>query len=478
MNKNKEWEKKLSKMLDNFTCNRLNDFFIEIEQEGFDKFIFQRYQGPSFKELEKIINKIVDKICCLNDNEILECIKMLFSKIATTDKCFTPSSFEIIRTKEKNLNKIDFQCIYSFLRYFILMESVNKCISNPDIILSLIKKANTFEEKRLAIYVIKNTKKIPWKNKKDIFWEWRENPLFSLNEDLKYWDEFSPPMMMDNEIMTQEKIKSYAPSYFYFCDLLFLLKEINSQKDKKNRQIDKKEKEKFRKKIFGVLEREIETLNSRTYEDFIKNSQSRQKLQCLLRLLETAEFWNKIVSGIIPIDHENRKKNEELGIILQLLSLGKIKYKIVCLQRPNKEPPDYVLYTENHKIIGIEYTRYDEEYEIKRADQELCEPMYLSNTRSKEFAKKLAQIIKEKIKKLKFINRNSYNEIWLCLYPTTASAAIREIESEIASQFFNTKMFKEYLAEYLTNQELDFFNEIFLISIKEGIIDLKRTSYV
>jgi hypothetical protein len=315
------------------------------------------------------------------------------------------------------------------------------------------------------IYIFKNTEKISWEAKRNLFWEWERNPLFLLKEiDLDVWEKWElnsncryPPTL---EFSQNNEYKNRG----LLCDLYCLLMKIKEDVKK-----IKEDKEKFQEKVFKKFIDYLHFLNSKTYEDFLLNSESMKKLNQIGSMLSTAEFWNKIINGIIPYNNQqNKKKNEELFKLSFLIEKTKNDIKIKKLELG--EHPDFTLITQSKKKIGIEIVRYDTPEEMKSSAEPISQAIKLPMDISQNFALTLIGKIREKSNLLSDV-KSRYDEMWLYIVPYSVSAFIRSIIS-IEPLFFEE--FKKMFKQNLTEEDWNFFDEIYL-SLGNKIYPLKKS---
>ena len=451
-------QKEFGEIIRNGRYEDLENFFQEKRE------IFQSSSG---RLLENMIEEIKGKVQHFPTEEKTKILKKLFNTIGDYP-IFFPQMFckslelsanQFLVYLENQNKKADYPLLY--VQYHVFKELISN-LTDKQLISCFLDKANNFNKKRLIIYIFKNTEKISWEVKRDLFWEWEGNPLFLLkerNSDVWEWELNSncryPPTLEFSE-NNEYKIRGLL------CDLYCLLMKIKED-------VKKEDKKNFREKVFKKFIDHLDFLNSKTYEDFLLNSESMKKLKQIGTMLSTAEFWNKIISGIIPYNsQQNKKKNEELFKLSFLIEKTKNDIKIKKLE-PG-EHPDFTLITQSKKKIGIEIVRYDTPEEMKSSAGPISQATKLPMDTPQNFALTLIRRIREKIDLLSDV-RSRYNEMWLYTVPYSVSAFIRSIIS-IEPPFFEE--FKKMFKQNLTEENWNFFDEIYLLSGNE-IYALKKS---
>ena len=424
--------------------------------------------------LESMIKKIIKMIFLLSSEETIQIFKKLFERISNYPFYYYPIFFKIftenlwyfdkinaslIRPWIIGINEKDYPLLYIWCCMF---KNLIINLTNKELISSFIREAkelnNEYIAKHLLIWTFANTKKIPWTQKRDLFWQWEENPLFLLKEENPLlWTLWNPPFCCESSRELKkykEKFQLSLSFYLSLCDLYILLKEIKKEITNEDRKI-------LKEMVFKNFIDYLNSLNSKIYEDFWSNSESMQNLIEIGLLLSKAEFWNKIIKGLISYDTQrNGKKNEELYKIYFLIDTLTNNEKIEKIEEiKTGETPDFTLITQSKKIIGIEIVRYDTPEQMERlAEQEICPaPKYININISKIFRKRLKERIKGKINKLQD-KKSQYDELWLYLVPYSEGALIEGILAREIQEFKkeNEEIFK---FEEFSN----FFNKIYLV---------------
>ena len=340
-------------------------------------------------------------------------------------------------------------------------------LTNKKVIRDFIKRIKDLNEeyiaKHLVIFTFTSSKNIPWVQKRDLFWEWKQNPLFLLKEEKPLlWTQWIPQFCCEHPEILKKEYQS--PSLLSsLCDLYLLLKEIK-------RDVVNGDRKMFQEKVFKNFIDYLNFLNSKIYEDFWSNSESMQRLIEIGFLLPEAEFWNKIIKGLIPYDTQiNGKKNGELykiWFLIETLTDNKEIEKIKEIKAG--ETPDFTLITQSKKI-GIEIVRYDTPEQIKKiAEQEISpspkkfDPLNITDS----FSNRVKERIEKKRGKLKN-KKSQYNELWLYLVPGSEEAFTEAI---LAKEIERYKKENEQRLKF--ERYLDFFSKIYLIESK--IYDLGR----
>jgi len=458
--------KEFNEIIRNGKYKELENFFQEKRE------IFQSSPG---RLLENMIEEIKGKVQHFPTEEKTKILKKLFNTIGDYPifshqmlcRRFELSADQFLIYLEHQSKKADYPLLY--VQYHVFKELISN-LTDKQLISCFLDKANNFNKKRLMIYLFKNTEKISWEVKRNLFWEWEGNPLLLLKEiDLNVWEKWElnsncryPPTLEFSQ-NNEYKIRRLL------CDLYCLLMKIKEDVEK-----IKEDKEKFQEKVFKKFIDYLHFLNSKTYEDFLLNYESMKKLNQIGSMLSTAEFWNKIISGIIPYNNQqNKKKNEELFKLFFLIE--KIKNDIKIKKLEIGEPPDFTLITQSKKKIGIEIVRYDTSKEMINLAKPVG-PKFLATDKSQNcklllFESLLIGRIKRKINRLTDV-RKEYDEMWLYIVPYTVSAFIKGIIFNEINHFY--EKFKNTIKQNLTKNELNFFDEIYL-SLGNKIYPLKKS---
>jgi|GEM_PF-5467690 len=269
--------------------------------------------GSSFV-LSNLIKMLEEKLSSLSSEETIQTLKDLFERLSNYPIFYYPI---FIRTFYKNddlikdwiceLNKEDYPLLYILCYIF---KNLITNLTNKDLISNFIEKTKNLSEEYIAKHLVTFTfigsQNVPWIQKRELFWEWEENPIFLLKEKNPFlWTQWKPEFCCDNPQIFK---KHLIP----LCDLYLLLKEIKENITDEDRKL-------FQEKVFKNFIKCLNCLNSNIYEDFWSNSKSLQRLIEIGPLLFEAGFWNKIIKGLIPYDRKNGKKNEELYKIYLLI---------------------------------------------------------------------------------------------------------------------------------------------------------------
>jgi len=437
----------------------LENFFQEKRE------IFQSNPGRLLENMVEEIKKNIQHFSLEDKTKILRLFETIgdypifFPQMLC--RRFELSADQFLFYLENQNKKADYPLLY--VQYHVFKELISN-LTDKQLISCFLDKANNFNKKRLMIYIFKNTEKISWEVKRDLFWEWEGNPLFLLKErdsDVWEWELNSncryPPTLEFSQ-NNEYKIRGLL------CDLYCLLMKIKEDVKK-----IKEDKEKFQEKVFKKFIDHLHFLNSKTYEDFLLNSESMTKLKQIGPMLSTAEFWNKIISGIIPYNsQQNKKKNEELFKLSFLIEKTKNDIKIKKLELG--EHPDFTLITQSKKKIGIEIVRYDTPEEMKSSAEPISQAIKLPMNISQNFALTLMGKIREKSNLLSDV-KSRYDEMWLYIVPYSVSAFIR---SNISTEPPFFEEFKKMFKQNLTEEEWNFFDEIYL-SLGDKICPLKKS---
>jgi len=456
-------QKEFGEIIRNGRYEDLENFFQEKRE------IFQSNPGCLLENMVEEIKKNIQHFSLEDKTKILRLFETMGDYPIFFPQMFCESSElsanQFLVYLENQNKKADYPLLY--VQYHIFKELISN-LTDKQLISCFLDKANNFNKKRLMIYIFKNTEKISWEVKRNLFWEWEGNPLFLLKErdsDVWEWELNSncryPPTLEFSQ-NNEYKIRGLL------CDLYCLLMKIKEDVKK-----IKEDKEKFQEKVFKKFICHLNLLNSKTYEDFLLNSESMKKLNQIGLMLSTAEFWNKIISDIIPYNsQQNKKKNEELFKLSFLIEKTKNDIEIKKLELG--EHPDFTLITQSKKKIGIEIVRYDTSKETIN----LAKPVGLrflatdkQNCKLLLFESLLIGRIKRKINSLTDV-RKEYDEMWLYIVPYTVSAFIKGIIFNELNHFY--EKFKNTLKQILTKNELNFFDEIYL-SLGNKIYPLKKS---
>jgi len=430
----------LERLKGGLNIEELEKFFQE-NQKVFQ--IEQQLYGFADYYLDKMIEKLIEKLSLISSKEVAQNLEKLFDKISDYPIFYYPIFSQIFYEKElslkRNLNSIkwwileiskkDWPLLYIWCCMFKILLSR---LTDEKVILNFIKKSKDLNEeyiaKHLVIFTFIGSQNIPWIQKRELFWKWEENPLFLLNEENPLlWTLWKPEEFYCNPPRKLEKyLKEFQlplPFYLSLCDLFLFLKEIKQNITNEDRKL-------FQEKIFKNFIKCLNCLNSNIYEDFWSNSKSLQRLIEIGPLLFEAGFWNKIIKGLIPYHQKEGRKNEELYkfyILIETLIYHKDIENIKEIKAKNQETPDFILITQSKKI-GIEIVRYDSSEQMKKiAEQEICPSSKHINFNITEiFSARVKERIENKIHKLKN-KKSQYDEIWLYLVPYSEEAFIEGI---------------------------------------------------
>jgi hypothetical protein len=439
----KLYEKFLELLKQQLNIEELEKFFQE-NQKVFQ--IEQQQYGFADYYLDEMIEKLTKKLSLISSKEIAQNLEKLFDKISNYPIFYYPIFSQIFYEKELNLkvnlnlikcrileiSKKDWPLLYIWCCMF---KTLLSRLTDEKVILNFIKKSKDLNEeyiaKHLVIFTIAMSQNIPWIQKRELFWKWEENPLFLLNEENPLlWTLWEPQFCCEHPRVLEKYLN--LPFYLSLCDLFLFLKEIKQNITNEDRKL-------FQEKVFKNFIDYLKFLNSNIYEDFWSNSESLQRLIEIGLLLSEAEFWNKIIKGLIPYHQKKGKKNEELYkiylLIETLINEKEIKKEIEKTEAG--ETPDFTLITQSKKI-GIEIVRYDTPEQMKKiAEQEICPfPKHMNFNIPEIFSARVKEGIENKIHKLKN-KKSQYDELWLYLVPYSKEAFIEGILAEEIKKFKN-----------------------------------------
>ncbi|OSS43166.1 hypothetical protein DESAMIL20_274 [Desulfurella amilsii] len=378
---------------------------------------------------------------------------------------------------------------FLFLIYLFIL-SVQE-INTSTCIEKIISKARdnftnkTEEEKFLATWIITETligsKKIDWKDKRNFFWEWKENPYFSFFNETTFIN-FE---LIDNiakggfEGESLDKDNPFANHFIYnFLQLVHSFegkacdeeKNFFREKILKNITLNLQEKTKELLKIIN---------NSFHFSEMSNwlNKNKTESYRFVFASFASADYLNKLLPGVILLKQEEKRIiDETIYLYYFILSFENDRYKLKTSKISKFEQPDFILETENAYKIGLELTRYEKEEEFRERtnDDKFNLPFIDPTNGPYQLIEQLKDKINEKILKCKDYNKTKQNlkldELWLYLNPSIISrtALNLHVHENLDKNFY--KEIVNQIRNSLNNQKDNCFDKIYCLSNNKPIL--------
>jgi hypothetical protein len=176
---------------------------------------------------------------------------------------------------------------------------------------------NPEEDRFLTTWIITETligsKKVGWGDKKEFFWEWGENPYFSLFNDEKTFVNFE---VIDNNKQGGVKGESLDKNNPFLNHFIYNFLQLLHSFEKK---VSGEEKQLFREKIL----KNITLYFQNKSQDFLRIIKSKRPSQFseiynwldenkwYRYVFKSFDYLNKLLPGIIPIEQKERAMIEE-----------------------------------------------------------------------------------------------------------------------------------------------------------------------
>jgi hypothetical protein len=256
--------------------------------------------------------------------------------------------------------------------------------------------------------ILINSKKIEWRDKEHIFWNWNKNPDFNFFNKENF-------NTIPFELIFQFEIFSMN-IYIFIFNFIELLKSIKNIKD------DRKEclRKELLEPIISSLNRDIEESLKIVNKDYFDFNELLHLHENLCLSLANTDFLNRIIQNIIPIKKEEKKKLEEACYLYDLLDL-EFKEKI---EIKKTESPDFIIKTKNNERIGIELIRIESEKEHKERTDYYSEMFYIDPSGS-DLINQVITKIQEKFKKCNRYNEKrangEFDKLWLYVHSSIPS---------------------------------------------------------
>jgi len=374
---------------------------------------------------------------------------------------------------------------FLFLVYLFIL-SVQEIESKTCIEKIALKAKGNFtinpEDKFLTTWIITETligsKKVGWEDKKEFFWEWDENPYFSLFNDEKTFVNFE---VIDNIGNSKQGGFESLDNHFIY-NFLQLLHSFEKKASDEEKQL-------FREKILKNITLYFQN-KSQDFLRIIKRPFQFSEIYNWLdeykryqNVFSSFNYLNKLLPGIIPIEQKERAMIEETIHIYDFVnSFENDIYDLKASTISKHDPLDFIFETKNDYKIGLELIRYEKEEEFqKRASGVSClEPRWtpdIPNTH-KQFIEQLKDKIRKKIlkcEKYNEIKQNlNLNELWLYLHPSIISKTFLDLAIlDNLDKDFREKT-KNQIRNLIYNEKDNCFDKIYSLLNNKPILLFKK----
>ena len=393
----------------------INEFFIVID----DCADHLRQFGNFENSIKEISDFLYEKDSSWWINLLID--KIFDNFTGNISKNYDENLFKTMKKAESTVKYTELSSITNhksslFIYIFLLISMINK---NNDVKL-LEKAASRINEKNILsdkidififwmiMRILINSKKIEWRDKEHIFWNWNKNPDFNFFNKENF-------NTIPFELIFQFEIFSMN-IYIFIFNFIELLKSIKNIKD------DRKEclRKELLEPIISSLNRDIEESLKIVNKDYFDFNELLHLHENLCLSLANTDFLNRIIQNIIPIKKEEKKKLEEACYLYDLLDL-EFKEKI---EIKKTESPDFIIKTKNNERIGIELIRIESEKEHKERTDYYSEMFYIDPSGS-DLINQVITKIQEKFKKCNRYNEKrangEFDKLWLYVHSSIPS---------------------------------------------------------